>query len=245
MCFKEVHIVPKMGIDKVGLHVICKSMKYVQSKDSVCTLGRQGLHMSSGEIQSICQQYGMNDIANCAGYSECLFQRLGFTHADSMDASTYENATIIHDLNKPMKQSQKFSYILDGGTIEHVFHIPQCLQTIIDSLEIGGLFVSITCNNNFSGHGMYQFSPELFLSAFSKTYGMQILEMYIARVDSPPEQWINVNQRNKARTEDRFYTNEFVYIVTIAKKIADTGVSLLEECPQQFSYETGDWKSEP
>jgi hypothetical protein len=232
-----------MGIDKVGLHAICKSLQYVTSKNSVCTLGRQGLHISAGEIQGICQQYGLDNISQCAGYSECLFQRLGFENVDSMDASTYENATIIHDLNKPMKDSKQFSYILDGGTIEHVFNIPQCLQTVINSLELGGLFVSITCNNNFSGHGMYQFSPECFLSAFSKTYGMEILEMYISRVDSPPEQWVNVNQRNKARTEDRILTNEPVYIVTIAKKISDSGVSLLEECPQQFSYETGDWKN--
>ena len=64
--------------------------------------------------------------------------------------------------------SKKYQYIYDGGTIEHIFNIPQVIENIIDILDINGLFVSITCNNNFSGHGIYQFSPEFFLAVFSE-----------------------------------------------------------------------------
>ena len=60
------------------------------------------------------------------------------------------------------KVNKKFDFILDGGTIEHIFNCPQVLDNIIYLLEIEGILCSITCNNNFSGHGFYQFSPDFF-----------------------------------------------------------------------------------
>lgn len=59
-------------------------------------------------------------------------------------------------------------------------------------LDIDGLFVSVTCNNNFSGHGMYQFSPEFFLSSLNKKYGMEIEAIYIGKVHTKFEEWIDV-----------------------------------------------------
>ena len=52
-------------------------------------------------------------------------------------------------------------------------------------LEIDGIFCSVTCNNNFSGHGMYQFSPEFFLSTLTPKYGMEIKELFIAKISFP------------------------------------------------------------
>ena len=108
-------------------------------------------------------------------YCEEFFLSFGFLNIDSIDNSSYENSSIIHNLNTPYNNTKKYDYIYDGGTTEHIFNVPQVFENIINLLEIDGIFCSVTVNNNFSGHGFYQFSPELYLSMFTSNYGMEIL----------------------------------------------------------------------
>ena len=118
-------------------------------------------------------------------------------------------------------------------------------KNIINLLEIGGIFCSVTCNNNLSGHGIYQFSPEFFLSAFSKDYGMEIKEIYLAQVNSEIHEWINVNNlkdQQNCRNMSKFDSNKEVYIITIAKKISNNRKNLIHDSPNQYSYENMDWK---
>ena len=145
-------------------------------------------------------------------------------------------------MNVPIKSSKKYQYIFDGGTIEHIFNIPQVIQNIINLLEIGGLFVSVTCNNNFSGHGIYQLSPEFFLSSLNKKYGMKIEALFIGKVNTELETWIDVNDYKDGRNCSKFDGNDPVYILTIARKIENPCESLIFNSPNQYSYESGDWK---
>ena len=109
-------------------------------------------------------------------------------------------------------------------------------------LNIDGLFVSVTCNNNFSGHGMYQFSPELYLSMFNQKYGMQIIDMYICEVGKTDNEWKNVKSFNGYRNTNKFDTKLETYIIIIAQKISNERELLLKKCPNQYSYEQLDWK---
>jgi hypothetical protein len=109
-------------------------------------------------------------------------------------------------------------------------------------LNIDGLFVSVTCNNNFSGHGMYQFSPELYLSCFNQKYGMEIIDMYIAEVGTTNNEWKNVNSFNGYRNIDKFNSTLETYIIIIARKISNERESLIKNCPNQYSYDDHDWK---
>jgi hypothetical protein len=238
-----------MGIDFVGLEAILLSLKYVTNKNELLTLGRQGLHLDMANINYLLTKYNFNDLIGTNTYhiSEPLLRDLNFEHIDSLDNSSYEGADIIHNMNDPVpKSAKKYNYIFDGGTIEHIFNIAQVCENIIDLLEVGGIFCSVTTNNNFSGHGIYQFSPEFFLSAFSEKYGMKVLELYLAQVNSPYDMWINVNDFKKeegGRNCSRFNTSNQVYIVAIIQKISDTRLSLLTNAPNQYSYETIDWKN--
>lgn len=217
-----------MGIDSVALETILLAKKYCNKYDNLLTLGRQEIHL---------QHYKNTK------YCENLFHELGFKTIDSVDASSYENASIIHNMNYPFYSSKKYDFIFDGGTFEHIFNSVQLCENIINSLNIGGIFCSITVNNNFSGHGFYQYSPEFFLSAFSKKYGMEILEIFLAQVDTPPNEWINVNSFCDGRNTTHFNNNKPVYIVTIAKKINNERLSLFNNPPSQYSYENFDWKA--
>lgn len=96
-------------------------------------------------------------------FSETLFRKLGFGEIETMDFKAYEGPTIEQDLNEPVpkKLHKKFDFIFDGGTIEHVFNVPQALMNVFHMLKPGGRFISANGMNGWVGHGMYQFSPEL------------------------------------------------------------------------------------
>ena len=234
-----------MGIDKSALNAILLSCKYIKNKTNLLTLGRQQIHTIKETNIDIGNKLNIDLSSIIYGnYCENFFQSIGFENVDSIDNSNYENAKYVYNLNYPILEEfkNKYDYIYDGGTTEHIFNIPKVLENIIDMLSIDGLFVSVTCNNNFSGHGMYQFSPELYLSCFTQKYGMKIIDMYIGEVGKTSDEWKNVNSFNGYRNIDKFDTKLETYIIIIARKISNEREYLLKNCPNQYSYSEIHWK---
>jgi SAM-dependent methyltransferase len=233
-----------MGLDLSTYTAFLLAIKQTRTGNAL-TLGRQGIHMPFEMFKNISVQYGFDFTYNeYDQYCEKILMRIGFGKVDSIDKSPFEGATIIHDMNKPIEVSNKYDMIFDGGTIEHIFNTPQLFENIINLLEIGGIFCSVTVNNNFSGHGFYQFSPELFYRMFSAKYGMKLIKVYLAVVNTHFEQWkeIDFTSDSKYRFDFKFGGSDPVYIITYAEKISDTRESLVYTSPQQFSYEEIDWK---
>jgi SAM-dependent methyltransferase len=101
---------------------------------------------------------------------ECLFKSLGFEEVVTMDYSQFEGASVLFDLNAadvPAELNTRFDFIMDHGTLEHVFHIPNALNNIFKILRVDGR-VLISCpTSNFVDHGFYMFSPTLFFDYFT------------------------------------------------------------------------------
>lgn len=238
-----------MGIDRTAIESILLSLKHVPRKTNMLTLGRQQVHIPQAVVAQFLYKYGLVDavVPDYQEYCEDFFQSLGFQTVDSIDNSEYERATILHNMNLPVPETLKnaYDYIYDGGTTEHVFNAPQALQNVIDMLRVGGVVCSVVPNNNQSGHGFYQFSPEMFLAAFSPPYGMRVREMYIAVNGSDRFTWksvASVKDHQFGRNQSRFNTTDEVFLITVAEKIAESDVSLLQRAPNQYSYEEMDWK---
>jgi hypothetical protein len=55
-----------------------------------------------------------------------------------MDASAYQKAEFVHDLNRPVRPAlhAKFDTVFDGGTIEHIFDIPAVFDNVDRLLRI-------------------------------------------------------------------------------------------------------------
>jgi SAM-dependent methyltransferase len=113
-------------------------------------------------------------------FAERFFEGLGATQVDSVDASNYEAATIIHDMNNPVPAAwhERYDLVFDGGTLEHVFNLPVALGNCMRMLRQGGRFIATTPMNGWAGHGFYQFSPELFYGVFSGANGFSIVNIY-------------------------------------------------------------------
>jgi SAM-dependent methyltransferase len=97
---------------------------------------------------------------------ELLFAAMGFESLDSADANDFEGATVIHDFNRPgladAAAARQFDFVFDGGTIEHVFHVPNMMRNIFDVVKVGGFVLHAAPSNNHCDHGFYQFSPTFF-----------------------------------------------------------------------------------
>jgi SAM-dependent methyltransferase len=114
-----------------------------------------------------------------------FFKRMGFNEVDSLDVSNFENPSIIFDLNLsriPDKYNNAFDVVIDGGTIEHVFHLPNVLKNISDFLRPGGIAVHTSPVHNFYEHGFYMFNPTFFHD-FYAVNNFEIVTSQLIRFD--------------------------------------------------------------
>ena len=85
---------------------------------SVCMLGRQELCLTQRQVEAINKDYKdvLNKKIKRETFSENYLKALGAVYIHSLDASDFEGADIICDLNKPIpvEYRNKFSCIIDG-----------------------------------------------------------------------------------------------------------------------------------
>ena len=118
----------------------------------------------------------VQDMTQPDGYTEKMFADLGLGTMETLDYSDFEGADIVHDLNQPVPDELKgqFSFIYDGGTLEHVFDVRQALENMFEMLAVGGRFVACQPINGWPTHGMYQFGPELVYTFWKRKCGCAV-----------------------------------------------------------------------
>jgi SAM-dependent methyltransferase len=117
---------------------------------------------------------------------EYFFKSLGFSDVHALDVSDYEGADLIFDLNQreiPHALEERFDFIINSGTIEHVFHLPNALRNIFRMLKVGGRVIHIAPVNNYFEHGFYSFSPCFFLDYYHANQ-FQIIRSLLLRSHS-------------------------------------------------------------
>jgi hypothetical protein len=175
------------------------------------------------------------------GYAEPLFESLGATEVSSIDASDYEHATDIHDLNEPLPDhlAGRFSVAVESGTVEHVFNLTEALRSAMRLPEVGGHVVFMTPCNNAPGHGLHQLTPELLYRAFSSDYGYTVKRFLLReqrgdwyKVRHPD--WYEVRDPEVVGRRCEFRTRRTAYLFVLAERTAD--VPLFASWPQQSDY---------
>jgi hypothetical protein len=143
------------------------------------TLGRQHIYFSHSDLVRMASGFGVRlhdagevalhrdaDLAARGFISDTAFLRsLGFAEVKTLDYSAYEGCDYVFDLNQaelPGELAGRFDVIIDGGTMEHVFHVPNALRNLFAMLRVGGRVVHMSPSSNYVDHGFYSFSPTLF-----------------------------------------------------------------------------------
>ena len=221
-----------MGIDKdVAKFLLAARGQKVNFQKSLM-LGNQKFDLSPANFKEIADKFDLNDF-EAVKTSNDFFQYLGADEVSAMDISDYEHAAILHDLNQPIdeKLHEKFTFVLDGGTLEHVFNFPTALANAMKMVTVGGHLVIITGGNNFLGHGFYQFSPELFYRALSEENGYQINRMIAAEVGG---NWYEVADPKQIKGRVELINDRPTYLMVLAEKTASK--IPFTKTPQQSDY---------
>jgi hypothetical protein len=104
---------------------------------------------------------------------------------------------------------------------------------------VGGHFIGITPTNNWTGHGFYQFSPELFFRIFSEPNGFRIVRMIMFE-NQPEAEWFEVADPDAIRERVSFVNAQPTNLLVLAEKVES--VQIFAAPPQQSDY-VALWKS--
>ncbi|MCA1625647.1 MAG: hypothetical protein LC778_17980 [Acidobacteria bacterium] len=221
-----------MGIDLDVAKFLLSARERKVSFQKTLMLGNQKFQFFKSDYESLTSSFKLKDFEEVKDSAE-FFRFLGAREISAMDISDYEGAAILHDLNKPVgnELKEKFTLVLDGGTLEHVFNFPTALANAMEMVEVGGHLVIITGGNNFLGHGFYQFSPELFYRALSDENGFQVERMIASEIRG---KWYEVADPKKIKGRVELINDKQIYLMVLAQKIE--GKPLFKNAPQQSDY---------
>lgn len=113
-----------------------------------------------------------------------MLSLLGFEKVDTLDVPGCEQMPeIIHDLNDPIspEQQAKYDFVLDPGTLEHVFDQATCLKNIAKFLKVGGAVCHLVPIYSYNG-GYYSINPNV-LHDFYRANGFDVTGAYILMWD--------------------------------------------------------------
>jgi hypothetical protein len=209
--------------------------------DRVITIGRQNLYVDSLDLNQLVNAAGdpsggrLSEATLEDEYVDSFLRLLGAKLVDSLDASPFEGATIVHDLNQPISDAlkQRFDVVLDAGSLEHVFDVRCALANLMEMTSVNGHFVAMTPANNWCGHGFYQFSPEFFFRALSPENGYRIVAMII-REDFADSEWYEVSDPADVRSRVQLLSSIPVSLWVVAQRFRICPI--LKTAPQQSDY---------
>lgn len=201
--FKETHsarlAVPDfgvMGISYLGARMMWDARQRGVCFDKVLTLGHQALRLFPSEVAFFRNVYRQTFDATVTPIDGHRWEEyvdgflrdfLGSTSISVLDASVYEGADTIHDMNSPVPKAWHGQYdvVIDGGSLEHIFNVPVAFANLANMLKVGGTIFINTPANNLMGHGFYQFSPELMFRVFSEANGFAIQDVLLYEAGYP------------------------------------------------------------
>lgn len=165
-----------MGISRAAVHYMMTEAKKVPFRGRLLTLGVQQTTVSEADLNKLSKrlnyplvEVGDEAIEKFDRHQHLtdlyLFKRLGFEEVLRTDFSDFEGADFAFDMNQagvPEQYLGYFDLLIDGGTTEHVFHLPNSLHNIFSFLNVGGRIMHFSPSSNHVDHGFYMFSPTLF-----------------------------------------------------------------------------------
>jgi hypothetical protein len=130
-----------------------------------------------------------------------------------------------------------YDAVLDFGCLEHVFDFPTAWRNCIDLCKVGGHVFHALPANNLSGHGFYQFSPELFCNLYQPSRGFELRGLFFV-LKAEPRLWWRVANPLQVKRRVNLCNSHEVYLLVLARKLAEPGVL---PAPQQSDYAQDEW----
>ncbi len=226
-----------MGIDIHSATFLRSEAKRGLALGQMLTLGHQAVYMDSEIYRALIASLGISGQGTV--FADDFFRGLGAKSVDVMDASDYEGANVLHNLNEPVGPElvEKYDCVFDGGALEHVFNFPQALKNCMEMVKVGGHFLAATPASAYCGHGFYQFSPELFYAALAGENGYVVERMLFVHRN----QWYSVRKPAEIRQRVELFTHDPTLLYICARRVERKQV--FSQWPQQSDY-VASWDNE-
>jgi len=212
-------------------------VRYLANKaplEDTLTVGRHWMLVNHELAEQIIGRSFDKDV-----YCDTALRALGATDVQTIDNSDYEGARLVADLNLPFESKKKFNTILDFGSLEHIWNIPNALGVISSLLSVGGRIVHVLPANNLAGHGFWQFCSDLFYEIYSPAFGFEDTEVYYAS-SFDHQNWYRVKASQLGERKEFISIEPIIIIVSTRKVRSDTKIG--ESFSQPFyrkSWEAG------
>lgn len=236
---------------------------------SLCMVGRQEIQINPDSFKSILNKMGIGfdydewDVLvkeNRMHYdSYRFFKMLGLGEVHAIDYRDEDGADIIYDLNKPIPEELhgRFDYIIDSGSMEHIFDNVTAIRNLSLMLRTGGMIVQILGAAGYADHGFYQYSP-CFFNNYYTSNGFEVLNSELEFMvsesginplnddaecmavysqdlrmfDHSPENWARIKLNRLIHTLTKLDEVGHVYIWSVARKKETVPFN----CPAQDMY---------
>ncbi len=180
-----------MGLSLCSLDILFRSIMPAVQTGYVVSLGVPRINVPVAETVAMARAANLpvTEEAVQGGYA-AMFRSLGFSRVEALDASDYQGADIVHDLNAPLPTglTDMADLVIDPGTLEHVFDYAQAMRSVIQMLKVGGA-VFHTSPLNWLNHGYYCPSPVLFHDVYAAN-GFRNITVYKRDfADNIPREW--------------------------------------------------------
>lgn len=237
-----------MGVDVESVEVLALARARGVDFGSTLTLGAQSWFLYADDLSATLRSFG--DSCSVGDAQEVLrrnasrtprrpeasaiFEYFGAETVDEMDMSDFEGASIEHDLNLaiPSDLHGRFSFVYDGGTLEHVFDVKTAIDNMMRLVAPGGHLMSVVPANNQMGHGFYQFAPELYFRTFCPDNGFETLYVFL-KDRGIRSHWYLVRDPAEAGRRLTLSTAGETDMFLLARRVGDAGLAAV---PFQSDY---------
>ncbi|MDX6690055.1 MAG: hypothetical protein QOG15_1512 [Solirubrobacteraceae bacterium] len=217
---------------------------------AIATIGQLQQFLLPAQARRLCADFSLDPAAVWStkpygSYGNDFLRAVGAKRVTVIDASPYEGADVIHDMNLPVNEDlhQAFDIVVDGGSLEHIFRPDQALANVMRMVRVGGSAIIWTPANNLCGHGFYQFSPEFFFSALNEERGFRVETVLLVECVYPgvslvaPKGAYRVRSPREVRSRVGMVSRRPVMLLVRAVKTAHFAEPLAQT-PQQSDYES-------
>lgn len=236
-----------MGLNATNLALMALARASGADFSRVVSIGRYRLNIAIDELEDFFQQHGRPDLAARVaadmmdGYCEKLIKTAFESAVQSIDASDYEHADILHDMNTQMAPKETYSVVLDFGTLEHVFNVPVAFDNVARLCASNGRIMHMLPANNLVGHGFYQFSPEFFFQIYAPERGFEGTRVFAAP-DSNPNVWYEIKAPREMGARVNMTSRDQLHLLVLTQKIGEP--TPLATCAVQQSDYVQLWNKE-
>ncbi len=233
-----------MAISKGSAKLLMLEHRDQAFSGSLLQLGQQAICWNLSEMLAWAQRIGLdlNGISlpqRTMGRidNRRFFSSLGFSEVLSCDISAYECADLILDLNlwtAPHLHS-RFDVILDAGTLEHIFHVPNVLANLHRMLKVGGRIIHFSPASTQVDHGFYSFSPTFFYDYYTSN-GYLLRRCYMFECLEWTSTWkvYAYAPGSLDFPSNRIGTNRIMGMFVVAQKTANSTEGVI---PEQSFYQ--------